>query len=88
MSEHLKIPQKITAILVYGRPPLVFAGMLCAIAVMWTRSPVLYTLGVVLLFIAMSFDLVDGWFSARFQPNPTLANLADRIMDKIVYSII
>lgn len=88
MSEHLKIPQKITAILVYGRPPLVFAGMLCAIAVMWARSPVLYTLGVVLLFIAMTFDLVDGWFSARFQPNPTLANLADRIMDKIVYSII
>lgn len=88
MSEHLKIPQKITAVLVYGRPPLVFAGMLCAIAVMWTRNPALYTLGVVLLFTAMSFDLVDGWFAARFQPNPTLANLADRIMDKIVYSII
>jgi phosphatidylserine synthase len=36
----------------------------------------------------MTFDLVDGWFAARFQPHPTLAQLADRIMDKIVYSII
>ena len=82
------IPQKFTAILVYGRPPLVFAGMLCAIGVMWTQSPILYTLGVVFLFISMSFDLVDGWFSARFHPHPNLAQLADRIMDKIVYSII
>ena len=41
------IPKGLTTLLVYGRPPLVFGGMLCAIAVMWTRSPVLYTLGVV-----------------------------------------
>lgn len=82
------IPQKFTAMLVYGRPPLVFAGMLCAIGVMWLRSPILYTLGVVFLFVSMSFDLVDGWFAARFHPQPNLAHLADRIMDKIVYSII
>jgi len=62
--------------------------MLCAIAVMWTRSPFMYTLGVVLLFVSMTFDLVDGWFAARYQPHPVMAQLADRIMDKVVYSII
>ena len=82
------IPQKLTTLLVYGRPPLVFGGMLCAIAVMWTRSPVLYILGVVFLFVSMTFDLVDGWFAARFHPHPVMANLADRIMDKVVCSII
>ncbi|MCX5882174.1 MAG: CDP-alcohol phosphatidyltransferase, partial [Deltaproteobacteria bacterium] len=60
--------KKVTAILVYGRPPLVFGGLCCALAVMWTQNPVLYTLGVVFLFTAMAFDLVDGWFAARFQP--------------------
>jgi len=88
MPIKLHIPQKITAILVYGRPPLVFGGMICAIAVMWTRSPILYMLGVALLFTSMSFDLVDGWFAARFRPHSPLAHLADRIMDKVVYSII
>lgn len=88
MPGQLKIPKKLTAILVYMRPPLVFGGMLCAIAVMWTRNPEIYTLGVVLLFISMSFDVIDGWFAARFHPYPTLAQLADRIMDKVVYSII
>jgi len=88
MSERLIIPKKLTAILIYMRPLLVFGGMLCAIAVMWNRSPVVYTIGVVLLFISMSFDVVDGWFAARFHPYPNLAELADRIMDKVVYSII
>lgn len=82
------ISKKVTAVLVYGRPPLVFGGLCCAIAVMWTQNPVLYTLGVLFLFTAMAFDLVDGWFAARFQPHPTLAHLADRIMDKVVYAII
>ncbi|MGB5155998.1 CDP-alcohol phosphatidyltransferase family protein [Desulfobacterium sp. N47] len=88
MTNKQKIPKKVTAMLVYGRLPLVSLGMLCAIAVMWMRSPVIYSMGVSFLFISMSFDLVDGWFAARFSPNPTLANLAERIMDKIVYSII
>jgi len=82
------IPKSLTTLFVYGRPPLVFGGLLCAIAVMWTRSPFMYTLGVVLLFVSMTFDLVDGWFAARFQPHPVMAQLADRIMDKVVYSII
>ena len=88
MHERLKIPRKLTVILVYMRPPLVFGGLLCAIGVMWTRNTTLYTLGVIMLFISMSFDVVDGWFAARFYPYPTLAHLADRIMDKVVYSII
>ncbi len=88
MPAKQNIPKKLTTLLVYGRPPLVFGGMLCAIGVMWTRSPALYTLGVVLLFISMTFDLVDGWFAARYHPHPLMAELADRIMDKIVYSII
>ncbi len=88
MSGKHYIPKSFTTLLVYGRPPLVFGGMICAIAVMWTRSPVLYTLGAVFLFISMTFDLVDGWFAARYHPHPVMAQLADRIMDKVVYSII
>ena len=36
----------------------------------------------------MVFDLVDGWFAARFRPHSSMARLADRIMDKVVFSII
>lgn len=78
----------ITPFLVYGRPLLVFAGMLCAIAVMLNRSPLLYLVGTMLFFTSMVFDLVDGWFSARFSPEITFAELADRVMDRIVYSIV
>lgn len=89
MSEQKSfISRRVTALLVYGRPPLVFGGMLCAIAVMSTRNPVFYIMGIILLFISMTFDMVDGWFAARFIPNSTFAHLADRILDKIVYSII
>ncbi|MFH2065253.1 MAG: CDP-alcohol phosphatidyltransferase family protein [Pseudomonadota bacterium] len=87
-ESHRQLPKRITALLIYGRPPLAFSGMLCAIAVMLTQNPLPYLLGVSCLFISMTFDLVDGWFAARFHPNNTMAQLADRIMDKIVYSII
>ncbi|MBF0279195.1 MAG: CDP-alcohol phosphatidyltransferase family protein [SAR324 cluster bacterium] len=82
------ISRNFAIILVYGRPPLIFMGMLCAIAVILTHNPIIYTVGVVCLFVAMSFDIVDGWFAARFHPHSKLSHLADRIMDKIVYSII
>jgi len=88
MADNKHISKRVTAILVYGRLPLVFLGMLCAIAVMWMRSPLIYTMGVAFLFISMSFDLVDGWFAARFSSNLTFAHLAERVMDKVVYSII
>ena len=83
-----KIPAKVTTMLVYGRPALVFAGMICALAVMWNHNPSVYTLGVTFLVVSMTFDLIDGWFAARYQPQSSLAALADRIMDKLVYSII
>lgn len=82
-----QLPAKVAAVLVYGRPFLVFGGMLCALTVMWGRNPLVYTLGVTFLLISMSFDVIDGWFSARYRPQALLATLADRIMDKLVYSI-
>ena len=81
-------PRQLTALFVYGRPPLVFAGLLCALAVMWTRNAYLYSFGVVFLFVSMCFDLVDGWFAERFKVHSSLAQLADRVMDKVVYSIV
>jgi len=84
----LRLPSKMTAVLVYGRPVLVFGGMICALVVMWSRDPYIYTLGVSFLLISMTFDLIDGWFAARYQLQSSLGPLADRIMDKLVYSII
>ncbi|MBF0573443.1 MAG: CDP-alcohol phosphatidyltransferase family protein [Desulfamplus sp.] len=80
--------RRMTPVLVYGRPILVFIGMVCAMAVMLTRNPVIYLTGTILLFTSMVFDLVDGWFSERFSSNPTFAELADLIMDRVVYSIV
>lgn len=88
MTDKILLPAKLAALLVYSRPLLVFGGMICAMAVMWGRNPVVYTIGVSFLILSMMFDLVDGWFSARFRPNAPLAPLADRLMDKLVYSII
>ena len=48
---------KVAALLVYGRPGLVFGGMICALAVMWKQDPLVYTLGVCFLLLSMSFDL-------------------------------
>ena len=83
-----QLPAKVAAFLVYSRPVLIFGGMICALAVMWTRDPAIYVLGVSLLLVSMTFDLIDGWFAARYRPQALLAPLADRIMDKLVYSII
>jgi phosphatidylglycerophosphate synthase len=82
------LPRKVAALLVYSRPGLVFGGMICALAVMWRQDPRVYILGVSLLVLSMTFDLVDGWFAARYRPDAPLAHLADRLMDKLVYSII
>ncbi len=88
MRESLRVSQRIAAILVYGRAPLVFAGTVFAMGVMWTHNPTLYISGVICFLIAMCFDLVDRWFSVRFGKNFKLVGLADKIMDKVVYSII
>ncbi len=82
------LSKKITLALVYGRPPLVFAAMICAMVVMLNQNPLLYTAGTLFLFASMAFDLIDGWFAARFTPNSILAQLADRLMDKVVYSMV
>lgn len=87
-SPKIHLSRKVAALLVYGRPVLVFGGMICALAVMWKQDPRVYTLGVSLLLLSMTFDLVDGWFAARYRPDAPLAHLADRLMDKLVYSII
>jgi CDP-diacylglycerol---serine O-phosphatidyltransferase len=84
----LHLPRTFSAILVYSRPVLVFGGMICALSIMWRQNPMVYTLGVSLLLLSMTFDLVDGWFAARFRPDAPLAHLADRLLDKLVYSII
>ena len=88
LPKRLQLSRRLTGVLVYTRPALALGALLCAIGVMWLRDPLVYTIGVALLFIAMSFDLVDGWFAARFHSHPTFTQLADRILDKVVYSII
>ena len=88
MTDKIPLPARLAAMFVYSRPVLIFGGMICALAVIWGRNPVVYTVGVSFLILSMIFDLVDGWFSARFRPNATLAPLADRLTDKLVYSII
>lgn len=88
MTDSIPLPARLAALFVYSRPVLIFGGMICAIAIMWGRSPVVYTIGVSFLILSMIIDIVDGWFSARFRPDAPLAPLADRLMDKLVYSII
>ncbi len=87
MEKHPIIYQSVARLLVFGRPPLVFAGLIFAVAVILTRNPVFYLFGVICLFISMSFDLVVGWFSVWFRSYSKLAHLADRIMNRVVYSI-
>ncbi|BBO68703.1 hypothetical protein DSCA_26330 [Desulfosarcina alkanivorans] len=88
MTDNIPLPARLAALFVYSRPVLIFGGMICALAIMWGRSPVVYTIGVSFLILSMIIDIVDGWFSDRFRPNAPLAPLADRLMDKLVYSII
>tara|TARA_B100000945_G_scaffold290934_1_gene265044 strand:- start:1044 stop:2540 length:1497 start_codon:yes stop_codon:yes gene_type:complete len=88
MSHPKLLSKNVAALLVYGRPPLVFAGMMCAIGVMLDQNPLVYFCGVIFLLVAMILDLIDGWFAARFRPQARLSHLADRIMDKVVYSIV
>lgn len=79
---------RLTTILIYGRVPLIFGGLVCALGVMWTKDPVIYVLGVSFLFISMAFDISGVWIANRFEQIPALTHLADRVMDRLVYSII
>ena len=84
----MSLSMNFAAILVYGRPPLVFGGLLFALSVILNQSPRAYLAGLFLLIASMLLDLIDGWFAARYHPQAKLAHLADRIMDKAVYSMI
>jgi CDP-diacylglycerol--serine O-phosphatidyltransferase len=88
MANPTFISTNVAALLVYGRPPMVFGGMICAVSVMLDRNPFVYYSGVIFLLSAMILDLIDGWFAARFRPQAKLSHLADRIMDKVVYAMI
>lgn len=83
-----RVPRNVAAVLVFGRPPLVFGAFACALWVMFTHDPPGYILGIGLLVLALLFDWVDGWFAVRYIPNSRLGPLADRMMDRIVLSII
>jgi phosphatidylserine synthase len=78
----------VAAVLVFGRPPLVFGAFACALWVMFTHFPPAYMLGLSLLLLALAFDWFDGWFAARYTPNSRLGPLVDRMVDRIVLSII
>ncbi len=82
------VTRNIAAVLVFGRPPLVFGAFACAVWVMFTHDPPAYILGMSLLALALIFDWLDGWFAVRYIPNSKLGPLADRMMDRLVLSII
>jgi CDP-diacylglycerol---serine O-phosphatidyltransferase len=88
MDKHTDNSKRIATILIYGRVPLIFGGLICALGVMWTKDPIIYTVGISLLFISMAFDVSGVWITSRFEQVPALTQLADRVMDKLVYSII
>jgi CDP-diacylglycerol--serine O-phosphatidyltransferase len=55
MSESKFISTNFAAVLVYGRPPLVFGGMLFAVAVMLNQSMTAYIAGLCFLLTSMFF---------------------------------
>ena len=88
MNGLTQITKNVAAVLVFGRPPLVFGAFACALWVMFTHNPLAYILGLSLMGLALVFDWVDGWFAVRYIPNSRLGPLADRMLDRIVLSII
>ncbi len=88
MDRLQNLPANCAALLTFGRPPLVFGAFICALWVMFNHNPLAYLLGVACLTMAMAFDWIDGWFAERYIPKSRLGPLADRMMDRIVLSII
>ena len=83
----LGLQRYLAIILVYSRPPLAFFAMVFAGLLMFYENTLFYTLGVLCLATSMCFDFADGWFVSRISPKMKLAELAERIMNKLVYSI-
>lgn len=87
-NESPLIQKSLGGLFIFGRPPLVFAALIYACLVMFEKQPVFYLTGLLFLILATLFDVADGWLAARYQPDFKLAHLTDRIMDKIVHSIL
>lgn len=83
-----RLAKNIAAVLVFGRPPLVFGSFAFAVWVMFSQHPLAYLLGLILLSLAMVFDWIDGWFAVRFLSHSRLGPWVDRVMDRMVLSII
>jgi phosphatidylserine synthase len=88
MLQFSRLPKNLAAVLIFGRPPLAFGAFACALWVIFTLNPVAYVLGITFLLLATAFDWVDGWFAARYARESKLGPLVDRMMDRMVYSII
>jgi phosphatidylserine synthase len=88
MFQLSRFPKNIAAVLTFGRPPLAFGAFACALWLIFTLNPFAYILGVTCLLLATAFDWVDGWFAGRYAPESKLGPLVDRMMDRVVYSII
>jgi len=88
MSLFQRLPRNVAAVLTFGRPPLVFAAFACALWVMFAHNPLAYMLGLLVLLLAAAFDVIDGWFAVRYIPHSRLGPLADRMMDRLVLTII
>ncbi|MCH9046875.1 MAG: CDP-alcohol phosphatidyltransferase family protein [SAR324 cluster bacterium] len=83
-----RLPRNVAAVLTFSRPPLVFLAFGCALWLMITHHPLAYVMGLTFLLLAMAFDWIDGWFADRYLPDSRLGALVDRMMDRIVLSII
>lgn len=88
MAPLARLPRNFAAVLTFSRPPMVFGAFLCALWAMFTGYPLAYLTGVFLLVLATVFDWIDGWFAERYIPNSRLGPLVDRMMDRLVITII
>ncbi len=86
-SATVRLQRSLAIILVYSRPPLAFFAMVFAGLLMFYENTLFYTLGVLCLVTSMCFDFANSWFASRIYPKMKLASLAERIMNKLVYSI-
>ncbi|MDH4120618.1 MAG: CDP-alcohol phosphatidyltransferase family protein [Deltaproteobacteria bacterium] len=83
-----RLPRNVAAVLTFGRPPLVFGAFVAALWVIFTQSSLAYITGLSLLAMSMLFDWVDGWFAERFNPESRLGPLVNRMMERLVFTII
>ena len=88
MNRFQRLPRNLAALFTFSRPLLVFSSFACALWLMATNFPPAYMLGATFLLLATTFDWIDGWFAERYLPDSRLGALVDRMMDRMVLSII